>query len=88
NFAVQDPSPRKGAVGDPFASIGAKYGFTHGEARVFRELVLTEDKQTAIAERLSVKVRTVQANVTSIYRKTGASTRSGLVQIYHDAFPE
>ena len=88
NFAVQDPSPRKGAAGDPFASIGAKYGFTHGEARVFRELVLTEDKQAAIAERLSVKVRTVQANVTSIYRKTGASTRSGLVQIYHDAFPE
>ncbi|MBO4414135.1 MAG: hypothetical protein J5830_05445 [Clostridia bacterium] len=89
NFTAQDPpSTRKEAAGDPFAVIGARYGFTQSEARVFRELVLTEDKQTAVAERLSVKVRTVQANVTSIYRKTGASTRSGLVQIYHDALSE
>ena len=54
------------------------------ELKVFRELVLTEDKQTAIAETLSVKLRTVQANVTSIYRKTGVTTRSGLLQLYHD----
>ncbi len=88
NFTAQDPSPRKETAGDPFAVICARYGFTQGEDRVFRELVLTEDKQTAVAERLSVKVRTVQANVTSIYRKTGASTRSGLVQLYHDALSE
>ena len=48
------------------------------------EIQKTKDKQLAIAERLSIKVRTVQANVTSIYRKTGVSTRSGLVQLLHD----
>ena len=52
---------------------------------LLRELVRTEDKQTVIGERLSIKVRTVQANVTSIYRKTGVSTRSGLGKLYHDA---
>lgn len=81
--AVSAPVREKGS--DPFAGISLRFGLTQGETRVFRELVLTEDKQTAIAERLSVKVRTVQANVTSIYRKTGASTRSGLVQLYNDA---
>ena len=70
---------------DPFAVVQEKYGLTPGEMKVFRELVLTEDKQTVIGERLSIKVRTVQANVTSIYRKTGVSTRSGLGKLYHDA---
>ena len=65
-------------------SVAGRYKLTPSEIRVFRFLVLTEDKQAAIAEKLSVKLRTVQANVTSIYRKTGVTTRSGLVQIYHD----
>ncbi len=55
---------------------------------MFRELVLTEDKQTVIGDRLSIKLRTVQANVTSIYRKTGTNTRSGLVLLYHNALAE
>ncbi len=86
NFAHHPvPAPPKAAPGeDPFAVIKDRYGFTDGELRVFRELVLTEDKQAAVGDRLSIKLRTVQANVTSIYRKTGASTRSGLVQIYRD----
>ena len=89
NFFAAVDTPRdiaeKGEKGDPLDDISRRFGLTQGEKRVVRELVLTEDKQTAIAERLSVKVRTIQANVTSIYRKTGASTRSGLVQIYNDA---
>lgn len=64
--------------------VAEHYKLTPSEIRVFRLLVLTEDKQAAIAEKLSVKLRTVQANVTSIYRKTGVTTRSGLLQIYHD----
>ena len=69
---------------DALLCIKDKFGLTPSEFKVLRELVLTEDKQVAIAERLSVKIRTVQANVTSIYRKTGVSTRSGLVQLYRD----
>ncbi len=70
---------------DALAFVAERYKLTPSEIRVFRSLVLTEDKQAAIAEKLSVKLRTVQANVTSIYRKTGVTTRSGLLQIYHDA---
>ena len=82
-----DPVPDMRAMpdADPFDEILARYRLTPGEMKVFRELVLTEDKQSAIGDRLSIKLRTVQANVTSIYRKTGVSTRAGLVQIYLDA---
>lgn len=69
---------------DPLETIRERYGLTPAELRVFRELVLTEDKQTVIGDRLSIKLRTVQANVTSIYRKTGVNTRSGLVQLYNN----
>ena len=85
--AVSDAEPAEPAEqsGDAFDTIQKSYGLTPAEMKVFRELVLTEDKQIAIGERLSIKIRTVQANVTSIYRKTGVSTRSGLVQLYNDA---
>lgn len=72
------------AKADPFETIMERYSLTPAELSVFRELVLTEDKQTVIGDRLSIKLRTVQANVTSIYNKTGVSTRAGLVGIYRD----
>lgn len=80
------PEKQKDAMSedDILSSVADRYSLTPAEIRVFRFLVLTEDKQAAIAERLSVKLRTVQANVTSIYRKTGVTTRSGLLQIFHD----
>ncbi len=67
------------------SDIQTRYGLSDSETKVFRELVLTEDKQTVISDRLSVSVRTMQANVTSIYKKTGVATRSGLVHIYQTA---
>lgn len=79
----EEPESPHGYVKDPLIALGDRFGFTPAEQRVFRELVETEDKQVVIAERLSIKVRTVQANVTAIYRKTGVNTRSGLVQLYH-----
>ncbi len=79
------PAPEENGTADVFEAVRNRYGLTPSELKVFRELVLTEDKQTAIADRLSIKIRTVQANVTSIYRKTGVSTRSGLVAVYHDS---
>ena len=82
----QAPAAAPGAMteDDALSSVAERYKLTPAETRVFRCLVLTEDKQAAIAEKLSVKLRTVQAAVTSIYRKTGVTTRSGLLQIYHD----
>ena len=60
-----------------------EYGLTPREAEVLRELVLTEDKQTVISERLSIRVKTLQDHITRLYRKTGASTRVGLTDLYH-----
>lgn len=60
-----------------------KYQLTSRETEVFRELVLTEDKQSVICERLSIRIRTLQYYVTNIYHKTGASTRSGLTELYY-----
>ena len=80
--APTEPAESTPPAVDPIDALREQYGLTPGELRVFRELVLTEDKQTVIGERLSIKVRTVQANVTAIYRKTGVSTRAGLVQLF------
>ena len=60
-----------------------QYGLTRRETDVLAELVLTEDKQTVISERLSIQVKTLQDYVTRLYRKTGVKTRSGLTELYH-----
>ena len=62
-----------------------RYDLTPRETEVLRELVLTEDKQTVISERLSIQVKTLQDHVTRLYRKTGASTRAGLTDLYHES---
>lgn len=68
---------------DVFSVLQARYNLTQRETEVLRELVLTEDKQTVISERLSIKVNTLQGYVTRIYRKTGTTTRAGLTDLYH-----
>jgi len=60
------------------------YALTPRETEVLRELVLTEDKQTVISERLSIQVKTLQDYVTRLYRKTGVTTRAGLMDLYHE----
>lgn len=67
-----------------FAAMASRYGLTPRETALLRELVLTEDKQTVIGERMDLKVKTIQKYVTQIYRKTGATTRSGLTELYHN----
>ena len=68
---------------DALARMQERYALTARETEVLRELVLTEDKQTVISERLSIRVKTLQDYVTRLYRKTGAATRSGLTELYH-----
>ena len=60
------------------------FQLTPREMDVLRELVLTEDKQTVISERLSIQVKTLQDYVTRLYRKTGVMTRAGLTDLYHE----
>ena len=52
---------------------------------ILRELVLTEDKQSVISERLSIHIKTLQGYVTRIYRKTGVITHAGLTDLYHES---
>ena len=66
-----------------FEQIRKKYVLTPRETDVLKELVLTEDKQTVISERLSITVKSLQRYVTSLYKKTGTETRSGLTDLYH-----
>jgi DNA-binding CsgD family transcriptional regulator len=66
---------------DPFVLIRDEFGITPSELRVLRELVLTDDKQDVIAQRLSISVSTLRHHVTSIYKKTGAQTRSALCKL-------
>ena len=60
-----------------------QFALTPRETQIFRELVTTEDKQTVISERLSITVKGLQKYVTSLYRKTGTTTRSGLTDLFH-----
>ena len=63
--------------------LGRRYSLTPSEMKVTKELLLTNDKQSEIAERLSIKVGTVQFHATNIYRKTGAENRTALARIYN-----
>ena len=63
--------------------LGRRYSLTPSEMKVTKELLLTNDKQSEIAERLSIKVGTVQFHATNIYRKTGAENRAALARIYN-----
>ena len=89
DFNLSDPLPaasgalRLLSAEDTLSRMRERYGLTPRETEVLRELVLTEDKQTVISERLSIQVKTMQDYVTRLYRKTGASTRSGLTELYH-----
>ncbi len=69
---------------DTLERMQNNYHLTPREADVLRELVMTEDKQTVICERLSIQVKTLQDYVTRLYRKTGVSTRTGLTNLYHE----
>lgn len=67
---------------ETLARMQQRYHLTPRETDVLRELVLTEDKQAVISERLSIRVKTLQDYVTRLYRKTGTSTRLGLGVLY------
>ena len=89
NFAAPVPAAPAPPDGEErLARIAARYDLSPAEARVLRELVLTEDKQAAIAETLSIQVSTVQHHTTAIYRKTGASTRAGLHRLWYGGSEE
>ncbi len=60
-----------------------RYSLTPSEMKVAKELLLTDDKQSEIAERLSIKVGTVQFHATNIYRKAGVENRAALGRVFN-----
>lgn len=76
-----EPETEPSQPEDTFEKLRERFGLTPTELKVFRELVTTEDKQEAVAHRLSISVNTLRHHVTAIYRKTGAQTRAGLCRL-------
>ena len=66
--------------------LSERYSLTPSEMKVAKELLLTDDKQTEIADRLSIKLGTVQFHATNIYRKTGVQNRAALGKLYRSIF--
>lgn len=83
DFDLSAPPPvdEKTPPPDPFPAMQAQFGLTPTELRVLRELVLTDDKQEAIAAGMNISVSTLRHHVTAIYRKTGAQTRAALCKL-------
>ena len=64
------------------ARFAQHYGLTPKETAVFRELVLTDADQQAIADVMGIQVSTLQKHCNAIYRKTGAANRIELCRSY------
>ena len=54
-------------------------GLTGREREVLEALVLTDDKNQQIADSLFISRRQLQRHVSSIYEKTGTTSRAGLI---------
>ena len=59
--------------------LASECGLTEREQEVLAALVLTENKNQQIADELGISRRQLQTYVSRIYKKTGTSTRAGLV---------
>ena len=59
--------------------LARECGLTDREREVLEALVLTEDKNQQIAEKLFISRRQLQRHVSSIYEKTDATSRAGLI---------
>ncbi len=62
-------------------TIGGRFGLTPRETEVLLALVSSEDDQQQLAAELGISTRTLQAHITSLYRKTGARNRAGLTRM-------
>ncbi|MBQ9043966.1 MAG: helix-turn-helix transcriptional regulator [Eggerthellaceae bacterium] len=74
--SIEEPAP---SPEERVRLLAAECGLTDREREVLSALVLTEDKNQAIADSLFVSRRTLQKHISSIYEKTGVTTRVALV---------
>ncbi|MBE6910365.1 MAG: helix-turn-helix transcriptional regulator [Ruminococcaceae bacterium] len=67
------------------ARFSAAYGLTPRETDVVHALLTSGGDQQRIAEKLNIRVSTLQHHTTSIYRKTGAENRADLGRLYRES---
>lgn len=85
NILLAEPKiegTKKADSEEKFKIINEDYSFTPREAEVFKLLVLTDDNLQTIADEMYISKRTLERHISSIYKKTQAKSRIGLISIY------
>ena len=85
NILLAEPKiegTKKADSEEKFKIINEDYSFTPREAEVFKLLVLTDDDLQTIADEMYISKRTLERHISSIYKKTQAKSRIGLISIY------
>lgn len=67
-----------------FNLISKNYALTPRETEVFKLLVTTDDDLQTIANGLYISKRTLERHISSIYKKTQAKSRIGLLAIFNN----
>ncbi len=82
---IKEVKEIKNSSADTFDALCGQCMLTERETEVLQKLLFTEDDLQTIADSLHISRRVLSRHITSIYQKTGAKSRVGLYQIYHDA---
>ncbi|MDD4508661.1 MAG: helix-turn-helix transcriptional regulator [Eubacteriaceae bacterium] len=83
NEAIPESGARIGPE-ERLETFAGKYSLSAREQEVLKLVVTTDQSIRAIADEMGIIDRSVQKHLTSIYRKTGTSSRVGLVLLYHE----
>jgi DNA-binding CsgD family transcriptional regulator len=81
--SVEEKAPEKDQE-TLLTEFSAHFNLTQRERDVLRALIMSEADQKDMAAELFISLRTLQAHITSIYRKTGARNRAGLIQLFRE----
>lgn len=68
---------------EKFEKFFVKYSLTPKEQEAFIKLVTSEMGVQEIADEMAISRRVLQRHIASIYEKTGAKTRVGLLMLFH-----
>lgn len=77
-------STKKADSEEKFKIINEDYSFTPREAEVFKLLVTTDNDLQTIADEMYISKRTLERHISSIYKKTQAKSRIGLLTIFNN----
>ena len=80
DLPAAEPTPAP-SLEERTAAIAAAHGLTPRETDVLLAVVSDEKTLAATADDLGISLRMVQRHLTSIYKKTGTSSRAGLVRL-------